>query len=349
VARKADGSVMCTYGHEHGSDPSVLDSLFGKLAENVGQEISYPWHTMNENDTSALPVTTSNGVPIDGGKHNFYKWEVLTPQQLLAAGKPVCENPFAPYSFDNARMEVHADGNAGATIRFHSFYVEAETCDPNDPSYHGIVKIGGHFDYGHLMGMENTPQGPQDVIIPLPVDPTYNSGQGRKHGTSEGSCAGCSGYMRGDFTWYGASNTREFQTAPISIGVSDGIRDEDWGPVDPNNPSGPVQFYGTQGGTTYDHGQGVSLDILSLGIPAAANLAGAAARPDGTFDWNGYVDRHGNVVTCSTIGVDCIPVTLNNVKRGSYQYSNDEPQRNLPMTNYDVKASNGQSLIQFPN
>ena len=32
VARDASGNVICTYGHEHGMDPSSVDSVLGPLA-----------------------------------------------------------------------------------------------------------------------------------------------------------------------------------------------------------------------------------------------------------------------------------------------------------------------------
>jgi hypothetical protein len=55
VRRNADGSIACTYGHEHGDDPHQLDRTFGPMGGwwNHGQEqdLSYPWETMNENET----------------------------------------------------------------------------------------------------------------------------------------------------------------------------------------------------------------------------------------------------------------------------------------------------------
>jgi hypothetical protein len=354
VVRKSNGSILCSYGHEHGADPSVLDDVFGELGDHIGQEISYPWRTVKENSDATLAVKTVSRRQIDGGKHRFYKWEVITAQELTDAGRLPCASSFASLSFDNIRMEVHADGNAGATIRFHSFYVEAETCDPKNPSYHGIVKIGGQFDYGRLRGLENTPRGPEDTLIPLPgVDPpnTYVNNGSRTHGTSSGSCQGCSGAARDDFTWYGANASREFQTSPVQIGVSDGIREQDWGPVNPNNPGGPVQFYspGWLGEPNHDHGWASQVDILGIGIPRGSILPGARSRAGGTYDWNGHVDRHGNVVTCGRVGVDCIPVTLANVKPGSYQFSQDDPLRGMPPENFDVTGPGGATLMRYPN
>jgi hypothetical protein len=336
VERNADNTIRCTYGHEHGADPRVLDSLFGPLA----QQISYAWATVSSSgvsENSDTPIlVTSDGRSIVGGKHRFYKWEVITAAQLQARRGKSCSSVNTPYSIDNARMEVHADGNAGAAIRFHSFTVDAELCDPNNSAYKGTVKLGGHFDYGHLMYTK--PDGSGDAIIPLPDDPGPGYTSFRKiHGaTTDRSQNG----FRGDFTWYGSHGL-----------VSDGIREEDWGPVDPNNPTGPVQFYGATGDAsnpTYNHGQGVSLDLLQINVPDPSRF-GVKPRTDGTYDWSGHLDRSGHVVQCSTPDVDCIPVVFQNVMPGRFQISAEDPPM-WDMTNFDVvDPSTGKSLITFVN
>jgi hypothetical protein len=288
-----------------------------------------------ENSTSPLQVQTSDGRQVIGGKHDFYKWEVVTAAQLQAVRGRTCYAANTRLSIDNARMEVHADGSAGATIRFHSFYVEAELCDPNNPSFKGIVKLGGQFDYGCL---EATPaDGSNDFVVPLPDNPSPCPTFSRKHGTTtDRSQPG----FRGDFTWYGTQTL-----------VSDGIREEDWGPIDPSNPGGPIQFYGATGdpaNPTYNHGEGVSLDLVQVNVPDPGLLR-VTPRADGTFDWSGHLDRSGHVVQCSTPGMDCIPATFQNVKPGAYQVSaEDEPS--WDMSNYDVvDPRTGQSFICFVN
>src|SRR5207248_3669457 len=110
--------------------------------------------------------------PVLNGKHAFFKWEVLTPAELLAVGTTCPQG--TGKSFDSVRMEVHADANAGVDIRFHSFYVQAQECSQSDPNYQGQIRIGGHFDYGILNGthVDNSTNTLYDVRIPLPgVDP----------------------------------------------------------------------------------------------------------------------------------------------------------------------------------
>jgi hypothetical protein len=352
VELNADGTIRCTYGHEHGSNPHALDTMFGSLTTSVGQEIAFPWTTSSaENSDTPLTLATADNRPWAGGKHRFFKWETITSADLAAAGINGCPpNPNATYGFDNVRMEVHADSVISATVRFHSFYAEARACSTTNPNYHGIIRIGGHFDYGKLFGLENTPTGQQDVRIPLPgIDPpdTPYTNVRRTHGTSAGSCSGCTGAVRGDFTWYGANATPFFATGGPSLGVSDGIREGDWGPVDPNNPGGPVQFYGPPGDPNHDHGWAAPLDIFAADIPPASALPGAVTHADGTYSWSGDLDVHGNVVApCTTPSTSCIPASLTNVLPGSHQFANDVTK--LPIRNFDVIVNN-QTLIQFPN
>lgn len=353
VARDAAGAIVCTYGHDHGSDPSVLDSVFGPLDANSfpGQEIGYPWLTSAaENSDGPLGVTTSDGRPIYGGKHRFFKWEVLPQSYFAQFGKPSCQKYSGlPYSFDDMRMEVHADGNSGATIRFHSFFVQLEACDPANPAWHGLIELGGHFDYGVLNAREKDPTDPTktiDVRVPLPGDPTVLKGQRRTHGS-----IGPNGAFRGDFTWYGANDCVDCAPKNVTrIGISDGIREEDFGPIDPSNPTGPVLFYTHEGDPKQNHGWSTILDIIAANITSPASYK-TAARPDGTFDWQGFVDRNGFVLQGAQLpcqlGTDCIPARLTNIKQGQYQFSNDA--LHLPAVHFDVLAPNGRSLILYPN
>jgi hypothetical protein len=152
---------------------------------------------------------------------------------------------------------------------------------------------------------------------------------------------------RDDFTWYGANTTPWTGTGAPSLGVSDGVREGDWGPVDQNNPSGPIQFYDPVGSPNHDHGWAAPLDIFASTLPQASALPGAVTHSDGTYSWTGFLDAHGNVVTgCTSWNVNCIPASLTNVLPGTYQFANDTTK--LPIRNFDVLVS-GQTLIRFPN
>src|SRR5258706_10043279 len=126
----ADGSVLCTYGHEHGMDPTQLDAQFGALNVPGSQQISYPWATVSD-----------TGVPENGPdyKHRSYKW-------MGFARACVSSQP----QVTALRWEAHNDGSLGATARFHSYWFEAQVtdCAAGDVGY---VSMGGHMDFAHLL------------------------------------------------------------------------------------------------------------------------------------------------------------------------------------------------------
>jgi hypothetical protein len=268
-------------------------------------------------------------------------------------------------------MEVHADGNAGADVRFHSFWVQAQECSTNDPTYHGQLTIGGHFDYGILNATHVGNGSVFDVRVPLPdIDPCtpqtllpnaascpYIASR-RTHGASESGPAGSAdpnaalpGDLRYDFTWYGHNTDPDLAgQSGLQLGVSDGVREQDWGPIDPNNPHGSVLFYGPG----HDHGWG-GIDIFDFNAPNPGAFPAddpARTNPDGTYSWTGFVDVHGRVQSIAScqdqpIGDSCIPALLANVRPGEAQFSNDVSK--LPPDNYDVTDANGVSLIGYPN
>jgi hypothetical protein len=304
VKRNASGTISCTYGHEHKDDPRVLDEMFGSLEYG---EISYPWQT-----------SSSLGLENDA-KHRVYDW-------MVAKDQP-CKPAFgAKFSFDNMRAEVHADGNAGATVRFHSFFVQARACDPADPTWRGTISTGGHMDYGILV--VSTAGGPGQYV-PLPGDPSsegnHSRGKGnRGHGSPQ--------TPRSDFTWYGTHGIMNVL----------GIRKEDWGPVDPSDPKKLLFYGGGQNGSWIEPLHLFALDIT----PRLDKLDG---KEDGYATYDGFTDRYGSIVpSCSPVGPDCVPLKLVNMKVGSYQFRADVA--GLKTRDFDVKSPvTGKSLIQFPN
>src|SRR5215469_2089617 len=105
VLRNADGSVQCTYGHEHGENPADFDASFGhSVSVPGGQQISYPWFTVSSSGIA------ENSVDI---KHRVYKWMGFS-QSSCANGND--------QEVTALRLEAHNDGNLGATARFHSYW-----------------------------------------------------------------------------------------------------------------------------------------------------------------------------------------------------------------------------------
>ncbi|MFN0071038.1 MAG: carboxypeptidase-like regulatory domain-containing protein [Chloroflexota bacterium] len=295
VERNADNSIACAYGHEHHDDPRVLDSVFGPLSYG---EISYPWQTHSQLG------------PENVAKHRVYVWSTMVNQPCVPANVPL--------GVTNARLQAHADGNRGAAVRYHSFFLQAEGCDPANPGWRGTLSVGGHMDYGVLTLL--MPSG-SEVHVPMPGDPTPPGADRRIHGSTDRG--------RPDATWYGNHGI---------VGV--GLRGEDWGPVDPNDPT-RLLFYGnTRNGSWQE-----PFHLLTIKI--AAQLDPLDGAMDGYVTFNGFTDRYGTIVsTCSPIGADCIPLTVNNMKVGSYQIRADK--LGLATREYDVQL-NGNSLIQHPD
>lgn len=317
-----DGSVKCTYGHEHHDDPSVLDSVFGPVGQYTGENsISYPWQTHTDTGTE------------NGHKHNAYKWSVVSVEE--------CKPSYAPLGFTKIRGEFHQDAAPGALIRFHSFWLEAQSCDPKDPGYKGIVRMGGLMDYGRLSvtnGNNTT------VFVPLPEDPSSGDDVRLHMGYVNGTVPCC---RNQDFTWYG-SNRNLNVSGLEKVYVRNGLRGEDWGAIDPNNLTSvifnPTLWYGERmdGNNSWQE----PLHLLNITVPSSFDDNDGIV--DGTVSFNGYTDRNGNILnaSCSPVGIDCIPIVLENMKIGNYQFRADF--NSISTREYDI-VINGQSSIQYPN
>lgn len=282
VKRDASGNVTCTYGHEHGMDPSRGDAVFGPLNVPGGQQISYPWETPNENQIV--------------NKHRVYKWMVVTNLP--------CDTRTPQGDLQDItafRYEVHNDGNLGAAVRFHSYWIEAEltNCATGEKGY---ASFGGHNDFAVLrVG---------DTIVPLPgVDPPAScilNGDARdEHDIHETTIPG------GGSVWYGANNRGttgpgcddEDVPDPV-VGFQTNIGTDGWGPVDPASPS-TIHLWADH---SQHHGTVTGTDDVTISVsPLQADATGHVTA-------SGFLDRHGRVVQgCSTITTDCVPYVFRNV------------------------------------
>jgi hypothetical protein len=279
VKRDSSGAIECTYGHTHFDDPHQVDSFFGALPYG---EISYPWQTLNENV---------------GNKHSFYKWTVYD-------GACVAAN--SALGLRRFRLEAHADGNAGATTRFHSFFLQGEVCNPNNPAISYTISVGGHMDYGSLYVA--------GAYVPLPGDSGDSPGGNRR---LHGSVAN----PRYDWTWYGSH-------ALAGLGV----RQEDWGPVDPLNLSRQLFYVAAGQNHSFQDPGHLITGVHPFNVPMS-----------------GFADRFGvPVTTACTLGPDCVPFDFGGLPpRRSFQFRADAGE--LPVREYDVKGSDGMTMIRFPN
>jgi hypothetical protein len=322
VKSDASGNVVCTYGHEHGMNPSTGDSVFGSLA--LPQQISYAWATV-----SATGVG-ENSVP---NKHRMYKW-------LVAPSLPCALNsdPNGQSKMITAfREELHADGNLGAAIRFHSFWGEYQLTNCANGE-RGYLSVGGHIDYADLYA--------GNTLVPLgSIDPPSScvlNGDRRQEGLLGST-------EQSSSVWYGASEhaTVAGATQPCDddgglvphVSVQVNVDTNQFGPVDPSNPTS-ILFYPD----FPNHDQTiVSTDAQTIWI------SGFSTDASGHVNFNGWVDRHGRVVSgCLAPSIDCIPLVISNALPRAYGIS--LPGRVLEYDG-DVPGPNGENgfYVQKPS
>ncbi len=138
----------CHYDHQHGDDPTLLNDVFGEPGAwfgKPGQSISYPWQTFK------IPAGTTNRyiTPEQAGTqlenqhgHKMYYWVVRRNQPCDANG----------YCVKDFRIQFHGDTTfMHAETRYHSIAMEVRACkDVNDLSTCGIIRTGGWMDYRRL-------------------------------------------------------------------------------------------------------------------------------------------------------------------------------------------------------
>ena len=278
VARDSSGSIICTYGHAHGMDPHALDGTFGALP--LGQEISYPWATIN--GAGVQENSTAN-------KHRAYMW--LTDQNIP------CTNGRQITAF---REELHNDGSLGATARFHSYWGQYQltNCSTGEQA---TIWFGGHLDYAEL----NT----GGTYVPLPVDPPAAcilDGDGRGEGK-------LGGVEQSNSVWYGSTSRNNFAgqtgcddyygfTDHVTLQQNEGTNS--FGPVDPSNPSAALLYPDFARHT-----------MTTVGTDTVVVMIALAADASGHVNFTGHLDRHGLVVpevAGQATGIDYIPVVISN-------------------------------------
>lgn len=305
----ATGSaIRCAYGHTHMDDPSVLDSVLPPWP--FAQTISYPHETFSEN----------------AEKHSAYKYAVMNNPQCLSNGPNanVANADDGRLTLQYVRFQYHGDGHKGAMTRFHSFYVQAQLCDPQNPSYHPYVQLGGHMDTGPLIL-----EGFGHLAVPADTQPPVLTGE-----SFAGCCArklhGIPTIPRYDYTWYFSYGSTAL------VGFGGGLRNEDFGPVDPQAPNSPILFYGPDNNQSYQE----RFHIASF----------YAAQPESS----GFTDVLGRGrPDCTSANSLCVPyLTRGWTRPGPTEYRADV--QGAPggdtIGEYDVRSPvTGNSLLKYPN
>lgn len=295
----------CHYDHEHGDNPFTSEFWSRYLAE-VGQQLSYPWATPNENVI----------------KHAGYKYHIRT--DIPCVGR---EN--SPLGVSDALIISHGVGDyefAMATP-FHSSYGVIRICDVDNPSDNGVLASGGwqnfgqrtspyqgavlDFDYTTEMGMIGEGYSPYD-----PAREPYISID-----CVGDECNRTLANVTGNSTWI---------SEPVNLFGNElfaflfRVRDAH-SVVDGFDPAVLNFLYvcSNDGGQTYTKQNCRNNNTASLVHEIMGTIPQSWDSLDGSNDghvtYNGYTDRWGRLnQNCSSPGLDCVPLYMDNVPVGRY-------------------------------
>jgi hypothetical protein len=304
----------CHYDHHHGDDPGYVNDIFGTPGEwfgMAGKSVSYPWQTFRSDDmyggnTQAIAERRME----NDLKHEGYLWFVRRDQP--------CPNGYCITDF---RLQTHAIfGAHDAPVRYHSYSFEARVCaDAARPETCGIVRVGGWVNTGRLF-LTNADDigcgfGQELIHIPLSADNLYfpvdtdNIDESRCHSTLVNNLPQIPGTQPLAEWWtHNPGDRVRFQ-----------VRNYDpLGNIDPTDP-GIWQVYCDQftGDCPYD--QSMSTVWIGYVLKVRGENYGDVyveidPDRDAIGNYRGYTDRWGGMrLSCTTVGLDCIPLEYSNV------------------------------------
>jgi hypothetical protein len=329
-----NAELGCHYDHTHADDPHAADDVFGTaIYDWLGGEISYPWQTFSD-------AGTENEL-----KHGGYFWLVRTPAEIGG-----CSSQFADGCITAFRALTHFMMlDQGARTRFHSYWFEAQACREAAPEDCGILRTGGWFDTGDLLVDDQLVQEePRPVVrAPRPFKLHYSNPFA---------------------TWYPTS-----PFVRVSMEVADA-----WGLVilDADEAS-EVQMNSTGGAPQaqprfFCYGEpGCELNnsliqphIIAVQLPrsvetsAGKRLSAAAIMDpdgDGRGNFSGFVDRYGRILVnpdgtpmeMCDIGLDCIPLEIENLYLGMQYQLRDAPAGERPKLHPTGRAWPGSGYREY--
>jgi hypothetical protein len=318
----------CYYDHEHKDNPRELDPVFGTwIYEIAGGEISYPWQTfkMEPGTADNYPQPIEPGATENEHKHEGYGW--LTLKDIP------CNQSESTGCVTHARAQYHAIfAGPGAVTRYHSYWLEARGCLQSSPDTCGIIRTGGWLDFGYLYGEK--PDG-ERVVVQLPDMPSEPieppTGPKRSHKLRAGDAPNASA------VWYGFN--RDAAVSPkIAI-----LTNDVWQNIDVNDP-GAIKLFCPD---FQCNKNGSTMQLHQFAFFAQRSLD---QDDDGRIDFNGYVDRYGNIVEgCTDIGLDCVPLVIEGLP---IEPQDEHFTRYLvtvdAMQEYDI-SPDGEWWIEYPN
>lgn len=319
----------CHYDHEHKDDPRAVDAVLGPAGRWFGgTSVSYPWQTFKGAGEGWPAPPTDPLLAENAAKHEGYGYGVRRGLR--------CRPAFdAEGCLTDIRLEVHALATAhDATARFHSFALEARGCIRGRC---GIVREGGWLDYGILRLDFGKPYYTEHVALagdPAAQD-TFNPVRLHKSRPNE----------QRDATWYSQPGrwNRHLSTP--------GLRFETWSPIDPTDPTRVLSWCDVGADRKAAPGctaNGSWLETHLVPIRVPAELDGRDGKRDGLVTFRGHTDRYGNLrpaSACPRVSLDCIPLVLEHMPVGYYQYRDDV--QGIQPTEHDVTPA-GRSWLCLP-
>lgn len=337
--------VSADVAHTHNADPNSLNHIFGPPgAWHNGNSISYPWQTWFGLDSDPLGP---QGSPLENDfKHVGYKW--LTEDLGDSCSESISIGTQTGACITAFRLQVHASGGAiGAPNRLHSFSAELRICTP-DFAVCGIMRTGGHSDYGPLAIRH---PGTTFTYLPDPDDPPEFVTH-PKHTTPyrHHSSIDELGFDPDQVIYNWKSGNKFGWNQMISYAFSSF---DDWQGLDPDDQT-RVELLCPDFQCEKNHSQFV---VYQISINSSYtdrdqlddDLDGVV---DGVINFSGFTDRQGWLVPdCSPMGPDCIPIILENVPivgspDGVAIFKDQNHRRNA--TEFDLSLP-GEFWIESPN